>query len=85
MFPWAVFRRTKGAVKLHFTFDHDGYLPTALVITEGKRHDVTMARQQTFAPGTILVFDSGYLDIAWFAELTTSGVYFVTRMKESRL
>ncbi len=35
MFEWAAFRRTKGAVKLHFTLDHDGYLPTALVITEG--------------------------------------------------
>lgn len=50
MFPWAAFRRTKGAVKLHFTLDHDGYLPTAAVITEGKRHDVTIARQHTFAP-----------------------------------
>jgi hypothetical protein len=85
MFPWAAFRRTKGAVKLHFTLDHDGYLPTALVITEGKRHDVTVARQQTFAPGTILVFDRGYLDIAWFAQLTETGVYFVTRMKETLL
>ena len=85
MFPWAAFRRTKGAVKLHFTLDHDGYLPTALVITEGKRHDVTVARQQTFTPGTILVFDRGYLDIAWFAQLTETGVYFVTRMKETLL
>jgi len=85
MFPWAAFRRTKGAVKLHFTLDHDGYLPTALVITEGKRHDVTVARQQTFAPGTILVFDRGYLDLAWFAQLTDTGVYFVTRMKETLL
>ena len=83
MFPWATFRRTKGAVKLHFTLDHDGYLPTALVITEGKQHEVTVARQQTFAPGTILVFDRGYLDFAWFNQLTDTGVWFVTRMKES--
>ncbi len=83
MFPWATFRRTKGAVTLHFTLDHDGYLPTALVITEGKRHEVTVARQQTFAPGTILVFDRGYLDFAWFNQLTDTGVWFVTRMKES--
>ena len=41
VFPWATFRRRKGAVKLHFTLDHDGYLPTVLVITEGKRHDMT--------------------------------------------
>ena len=47
MFPWATFRRTKGAVKLHFTLDHDGYLPTVLVITEGKRRETPVARQQT--------------------------------------
>ena len=82
MFPWATFRRTKGAVKLHFTLDHDGYLPTALVITEGRRHEVTVARQQTFAPGTVLVFDRGYLDFGWFNQLTDAGVWFVTRMKE---
>lgn len=69
-------------VKLHFTLDHDGYLPTALVITEGKRHEITLARQHTFAPGTILVFDRGYLDFAWFAQLTAAGVFFVTRMKD---
>lgn len=82
IFAWAKFRRTKGAVKLHFTLDHDGYLPTALVITEGKRHDVTVARQQTFERGTILVFDRGYQDFSWFARLDAAGVYFVTRMKE---
>lgn len=82
MFEWAAFRRTKGAVKLHFTLDHDGYLPTALVITTGKRHEVTVARRQTFAPGTILILDRGYVDFAWFAQLTAAGVFFVTRMKD---
>ncbi|MDA1184556.1 MAG: IS4 family transposase [Acidobacteria bacterium] len=82
MFPWATFRRTKGAVKLHFTLDHDGYLPTAIVITEGKRHEVTIAREQTFAAGTVLVFDRGYLDFEWFARLTEAGVFFVTRLKD---
>ena len=81
MFPWATFRRTKGAVKLHFTLDHDGYLPTVLTITEGKRRETPVARQQTFAPGTILVFDRGYLNLSWFAELTAAGVYFVTRLR----
>ena len=81
MFPWAAFRRTKGAVKLHFTLDHDGYLPTALVITPGKRHEVTIARQQRFAPHTILVFDRGYVDFTWFAALEATKVFFVTRLK----
>ena len=83
MFPWAVFRRTKGAVKLHFTLDHDGYLPTFLVITDGKHHEAPIARQQTFPPGTILVFDKGYTDFAWFAELTADGIFFVTRLKRN--
>ena len=82
MFPWAAFRRTKGAVKLHFTLDHDGYLPTALVITPGKRHEVTIARQQRFAPHTILVFDRGYVDFTWFAALDAAKVFCVTRLKE---
>ena len=81
MFPWAVFRRTKGAVKLHFTLDHDGYLPTMLVITDGKHHEAPIAQQQTFAPGTILVFDKGYTNVTWFAALTAAGVFFVTRLK----
>jgi hypothetical protein len=81
LFPWATYKRTKGAVKLHFTLDHDGYLPTALVVTEGQRHEVTVARQQTFAPGTILILDRGYINYAWFAELTAAGVFFVMRLK----
>ena len=81
MFPWATFRRTKGAVKLHFTLDHDGYLPIVLMITEGKHHETPIARQQTFAPGTMLVFDRGYPNLYWFAELTAAGVFFVTRLR----
>jgi Transposase DDE domain len=50
--------------------------------TEGKRHEVTVARQQAYAPGTILVMDRGYVDFAWFAQLTERGVHFVTRLKE---
>jgi hypothetical protein len=81
LFPWATYKRTKGAVKLHFTLDHDGYLPTALVITAGTGREVSVARQQSFAPGTIVVVDRGYIDYAWFAELTAAGVFFVTRLK----
>ena len=81
LFPWATFRRTKGAVKLHFTLDYDGCLPTFVVITEGVRPEVTVARTQTYAAGTVLVFDKGYTDYTWFARLDDAGVFFVTRMK----
>jgi hypothetical protein len=83
MFDWAKFRRTKGAVKLHLLLDHDGYLPSFAVITEGKKHEIRVARQMQFARGTILAFDRGYTDYAWFMSLTEQGVYFVTRLKEN--
>jgi hypothetical protein len=83
MFDWAKFRRTKGAVKLHLLLDHDGYLPSFAVITEGKKHEVRVARQMQFAPGAILVFDRGYTDYEWFTNLTQQAVYFVTRLKDN--
>ena len=83
VFDWATFRRTKGAVKLHLLLDHDGYLPCYAVITEGRRHEVTVARTLTFPSGTILVMDRGYVDFAWFAALIRQGVFFVTRLKDN--
>jgi hypothetical protein len=82
LFDWAKFRRTKGAVKLHCLLDHDGYLPSVVVVTEGKRHDVRVARTLRLEPGTIVVMDRGYVDYAWFGRLTTDGVFFVTRLKD---
>jgi DDE family transposase/uncharacterized protein DUF4372 len=82
VFDWAKFRKTKGAVKLHLLLDHAGYLPVYAVITEGKQHEIRVARRMQLEPGTVLVFDRGYTDYAWFADLTEQGVWFVTRMKE---
>ena len=73
----AQFRRTKGAVKLHLVLDHDGYLPSFCVVTDGKTPDLAPARQMLFDPGTIVVFDRGYNDYDWFAELSERGVFFV--------
>jgi hypothetical protein len=83
VFDWAQFRRSKGAVKLHLLLDHDGYLPNFAVVTEGKQHEVRVAKQLHFAPGTILAIDRGYTDYEWFADLTQQGVYFVTRLKDN--
>jgi hypothetical protein len=85
VFDWAKFRRTKGAVKLHLLLDHDGYLPSYAVITDGKASDIRVARTMKFAPGTVLAIDRGYNDYGWFAELTDGGVFFVTRMKDNAL
>ena len=83
LFDWAQFRRTKGAVKLHLLLDHDGYLPSYAVITDGKKSDIKVAPTMKFAPGTVLVMDRGYNDYDWFAELTDQGVFYVTRMKDN--
>jgi len=81
MFPWASWSRQKGAVKLHLTLNHAGYLPEALVITTGRYSELTIARRQQYAKGTILVMDRGFLHFGWFRQLDQNGVYFVTRIK----
>ncbi len=81
MFPWAKFRTTKGAVKLHTAIDHDGYLPTFATITDGKVSDVTAGRELNLAKGSIVAIDRGYTDYTWYNQLTNNGIYFVTRLK----
>jgi hypothetical protein len=83
LFDWAHFRRTKGAVKVHMLLDHDGYLPSFAVVTEGKTGDIKVARRLRFERGTVVVMDRGYIDYEWFVQLTHQGVYFVTRLKEN--
>jgi len=63
--------------------DHDGYLPSFAVITEGKTADITAARQMSFPAGTMLVFDRGYPDYDWWLDLTRKKVDFVTRLKDN--
>jgi len=81
MYDWAKFRRTKGAVKLHLVLDHDGYLPSFAVITDGLCHDVKVAYTLKFDPGTVVVDDRGYNDYHLFAKWTEEEVSFVTRQK----
>lgn len=83
LFDWAKFRRTKGAIKLHLLLDHDGYLPCFALVTEGKMHDINVAKTLRFEPGTVLVEDRGYNDFGLFARWTDQGVYFVTRMRHN--
>ena len=83
VFDWAHYKRTKGAVKLHMVLDHDGYLPSFAVITEGKTADIKVAKRMTFAPGTMVVFDRGYPDYGWWLALTEQKVNFVTRLKDN--
>lgn len=83
MYDWARFCRTKGAIKLHLMLDHDGHLPCFAHITDGKTHEIKIARGLRFEPGTVVVFDRGYTDYDWFASLAEQGVWFVTRLKSN--
>ena len=83
LFDWAKYRQTKGAVKLHLLLDHDGYLPVFAHITEGLVHEVNVARDLSFPPGSIVAIDRGYWDYGLFSRWTDDGVYFVTRMKSN--
>jgi uncharacterized protein DUF4372/DDE family transposase len=79
VFDWALYSRDKGAAKLHMVLDHRGYLPKFALITDGKVQDLIPARLMRFEPGTIVVFDKGYIDYKWYEKLTHQGVFFVTR------
>jgi len=82
-FDWARFRRTKGAIKLHLQLDHQGCLPCWALVTDGKTHEVKVAQQLSFAPGTIVAMDRGYNDYRLFSTWTEAGVFFVTRAKDN--
>jgi len=83
VFPWAKFRTTKGAVKLHVGLDHSGYLPAFMTITEGKVHDVSVGRTLTLPKQSIVVFDRGYTDYKWYNLLNDNDISFITRQKSN--
>lgn len=83
MFPWADFRTTKGAIKLHVGLNHAGYLPEFVTVTEGKKHDVTVGRVLNYPKGSIVAIDKGYNDYTWYNSLTDKGIFFVTRLKSN--
>jgi Transposase DDE domain/Domain of unknown function (DUF4372) len=83
LFPWANFRTTKGAIKLHVGLDHDGYLPEFVSLTDGKTTDIEAGRILAFPTGSIVVYDRGYTDYGWYNQLTQKGIFFVTRLKKN--
>lgn len=83
LYPWAEFRQTKGAVKLHIGLNHDGNLPSVVTVTNGKTTDIEVARSLTFNKGSIVICDRGYTDYSWYKTLTDKGIFFVTRLKSN--
>ena len=83
MFPWAKFRKTKGAVKLHTLLNLQGSIPEFILISDGKLHDVNVLDYLVPSPGAYYVMDRGYLDFARLYDLHQAKAYFVTRAKSN--
>ena len=81
LFPWAPFRSTKAAIKLHTLLDLRGNIPTFIHISDGKLHEVNVLDQLLPEPGAFYVMDRGYLDFERLYRFHQAGSFFVTRAK----
>ncbi|CAE6876167.1 IS4 family transposase ISDar2 [Paraburkholderia aspalathi] len=83
VFPWASFRSTKAAVKMHTLLDLRGAIPSFIHISDGKLHDVNALDLLTPEPGAIYIMDRGYVDFERLHTLHQAGAFFVTRAKSN--
>jgi len=81
VFPWAQFRRCKSAIKLHTLLDLRGSIPTVVIVTSGKIHEVNILDQLIWEAGAIYLMDRGYLDFRRLFRIHQSGAFFVTRAR----
>jgi hypothetical protein len=81
LFPWARFRSTKAAVKLHTLLDLRGPIPTMIAISQGKQADVSVLDELILEPGAFYVMDRGYVDFARLYRFVLADAFFVTRAK----
>jgi len=83
MFPWAQFRQTKAAVKMHTQIDLRGSIPVFISITDGKEHDVHFLDRIMIEPGSIYVMDRAYVDFLRLYRIHCERAFFVTRAKKN--
>lgn len=83
LFPWAIFRKRKGAVKLHTLLDLRGSIPTVVIITHGRIHDVTILDRLIIEAGAIYIMDRGYIDFARLYAIHQTSGFFVIRAKRN--
>jgi len=83
LFPWAHFRKHKGAVKMHTLIDLNNNIPTFIKVTTGLTHDVNILDELSYEPGSFYVMDRGYIDFARLYTLNLNHAYFVTRAKSN--
>ena len=81
LFPWARFRRTKGAIKLHTLLDLRGAIPAFISISQGKKADVRILDELVLEPGSFYVMDRGYVDFRRLYCFVLAAAFFVTRTK----
>ena len=85
LFPWAHFRKRKGAVKMHTLLDLRGNIPSFIEITEGKEADVNVLDDLPIEAGAFYLVDRGYLDFARLYRIGQQAAFFVTRSKRNTL
>ena len=88
VFPWARYRRRKGALKLHMLLDHEGCLPSFVRMTSGKIHEINVVRDKKYGfpdlpSDSILTVDRGYIDYSWLYSMHKKGVQFIIRTKKN--
>jgi hypothetical protein len=83
LFPWAKFRKAKGAVKIHTLLDLKGNIPTFIIVTDGKVHDVNILDTLPVEIGAFYIMDRGYLDFKRLYTLHRTPAFFVTRAKKN--
>jgi len=83
IFPWAKYQKSKGAIKLHYQYDNNSNIPNFLVITEGKRSELAIAKKFfNIIPDSIYCFDRGYTSYQLYANIDNAKAYFVTKIKK---
>jgi len=82
LFPWARFRRTKAAIKMHTLLDVRGSIPTTVCVTEGRRHEVNWLDHLVYEANAIYIMDRGYLDFARLYAIEQAQAFYVIRAKE---
>jgi len=83
LFPWALFRKNKGGIKLTVKLDHKGKIPCFVVESNAREHDVNKVWEIPYKPGDVLVFDRGFTDYAYFKSICEGKAWFVTRLKSN--
>lgn len=87
LFDWAKYRKTKGAIRMHTLFCGTEQIPCWMNITDGKKHEIRVAKESweswNLPKGSILCFDRGYVDYAWWDKLNAAGIFWITREKKN--